>query len=81
MPAIKICLNCQNTFKVKFFRVGKARFCPHNYPRSILTEDQVREIMLRPRIHGSGLELAKEFGVSPSAITDIRTGRTWSHVG
>ena len=45
-----------------------------------LTEAQAREIKYRPRKWGMGKALAAEFGVSESLVSDIRTGRTWSHL-
>ena len=45
-----------------------------------LTEAQAREIKSRAGRHGVGRVLAREFGVSESIISDIRTGRTWSHL-
>ena len=41
-----------------------------------LTEPDVREIRARPS--DAGVALALEFGVTPSAISAIRTGRAWS---
>jgi HNH endonuclease len=48
---------------------------------SVLTEAQVVEIRSRPRYHGSGTEMAVEFGVSPSLISLVRLGKVWTHVG
>ena len=45
-----------------------------------LTESQAREIKYRPRRWGMGKALASEFGVSESLVSDIRTGRTWTHI-
>jgi hypothetical protein len=48
---------------------------------SLLTEEQVRDILSRPRGYGTGVRLAEEFNVSPATISNIRVGRTWAHVG
>lgn len=49
-------------------------------PRSILSEDQVREIKHRLRA-GETLEaLAHAFGRCKATISHIRTGRQWPHV-
>lgn len=45
-----------------------------------LTEAQVREIKSQLGKYGAGKRLAREYGVSESIISGIRTGRTWSHV-
>lgn len=42
-----------------------------------LTEDQVREIL---RSTSGNRELALRFGVDPSAISEIKTGRNWKHI-
>lgn len=44
---------------------------------AILKEDDVREIRASKE---RGIDLAKRFGVSPTAICDIRRGRSWKHV-
>jgi hypothetical protein len=45
-----------------------------------LTEDQVMEIR-RLRTEGvSGVELAKKYNVTPTAISTIATGKSWSHL-
>jgi hypothetical protein len=44
-----------------------------------LTEDQVREI--RSRVSESGAALAREFDVTQSAVSAIRTGKTWKAAG
>lgn len=51
-------------------------------PFAVLTKDDVRRIKQRltTPYHGLGRELAKEFNVSPSCITDIRKGRAWSWI-
>ena len=51
-------------------------------PRSILTEDQAREIKAMFPTWGRNTtsQLATKFGVSWSAINSIRIGRTWSSV-
>lgn len=47
---------------------------------SVLTEDQVADILSRPRVWGSGRDLAAEFNVSQSTISLIRLGKVWAHV-
>ena len=46
-------------------------------PWAKLTEAQVIEIRNRPVVHGSQIQMAREFGVSKSNIGAIRSGRTW----
>jgi hypothetical protein len=48
---------------------------------SALTDDQVRDILSRPRGVGTGVKLAEEFGVSQTTISRIRLGKRWAHVG
>ena len=45
-----------------------------------LTEDAVREIRRCPARYGVVVELARKFGVHPHTISEVRLGRTWSHV-
>lgn len=47
---------------------------------SVLTERQVCDILSRPRVYGSGRDLAIEFNVSQSTISLIRLGKVWAHV-
>jgi hypothetical protein len=42
-----------------------------------LTPEAVAIIRATPRIRGSGRALAERFGVGPTAISDIRNGKTW----
>lgn len=46
---------------------------------AILTEEGVKQIW-KMKGKTSGRELAKQFGVTPSSISDIHRGRTWVHV-
>ena len=46
--------------------------------RAKLTDGQVRDI--RSRREQSQRALAKEFGVTPSHICNIRSGRLWAHI-
>lgn len=45
-----------------------------------LTEDQVREIKRRLQNGERGRALGKEFGVTESNVSMIKSGRTWAHV-
>ncbi len=47
---------------------------------SLLTEDQVREIVRRCGSGERKKDVAATFGVSPSAVSGILHGRTWNHV-
>lgn len=47
--------------------------------RAKLTEVQVVAIRAAPRSPGSGRALAALYGVSPAAISFIRSGKTWAH--
>lgn len=47
---------------------------------SKLREEQIADILSRPRGYGTGVALAEEFGVSPSLISLIRLGKVWHHV-
>lgn len=48
--------------------------------RAKLTEFQVQEIRRRRDSGERGIDLAREFGVSPSAIVWITKGKHWRHV-
>jgi hypothetical protein len=45
-----------------------------------LTEEKVRDVLLRLRFGESPLALAKEYGVSDGTIHFIKNGTTWRHV-
>lgn len=53
-------------------------------PSSILREDHVREIKailaVCGRDRGILAKLAKQYGVGPTVIANIRDGRAWAHV-
>jgi hypothetical protein len=49
-------------------------------PMAKFTNQQVLEIRARPRFNGLGRQLAKEFGVSATVISDILTRKTWKHI-
>jgi len=46
-------------------------------PTAILTEEQARAILAD---HRDFDVVAGEYGVSPAAVRDIRTGRRWKHI-
>lgn len=45
---------------------------------SILKYRDVQEIRRHPKVRGSGVQLAKKYGVSPATISAIRVGRIWA---
>lgn len=47
---------------------------------SKLTEEAVKEIIATPKVYGSGLALARKFGVHKATISDIRKGRRWGYL-
>lgn len=49
-------------------------------PRAVVTEDQVRSIVLMTRAGASRTQVAKVHGVSNGCVKAIVKGRTWSHV-
>lgn len=56
---------------------GKNQFLAGSkHPKSKLTEDQAKEIRDTPKVLGSGMMLAKKFGVSKSTISQIRSGQS-----
>jgi len=67
--------------------VAKGRHKPARYPqpgemnpRAKLTEEEVRGIKRRLADGGRTTELAREFQVVPSVISNIKYGRRWKHV-
>lgn len=54
------------------------------HPMAKLTDQQVIEIktiMAKvPKYQGQGRDLGNQFGVSLYAISDIRTGKSWTHI-
>ena len=49
-------------------------------PKSKLTVKDVRDVKRLLGLGWDGLSIATEFNVSQSTISDIKTGKTWSHV-
>lgn len=47
---------------------------------ALLTEDAVREIRATPKKYGNFAALARKYGVCRTAITEVRSGRSWAHV-
>lgn len=59
-------------------RVAKRRSaCGARNGRALLTEEQVREIKKDDR---RLVDVARDYGVSPSTISLIRRGKNWAHV-
>lgn len=56
----------------------------HNFgeghPSAVVDEEDVRTIRIATRIGVSTHDLGKIFGLHPSTVRDIATGRYWSHV-
>jgi len=48
-------------------------------PQAKLTEEFVSEIRDRLKLGEKGVYLARQFGVSPARISEIRTGKAWRH--
>jgi NUMOD4 motif/HNH endonuclease len=59
---------------------------PERTPRGIihghakLSDRDVIEIRSTPKIKGSGIALARRFGVCPATICLIRSGKIWTHL-
>jgi hypothetical protein len=49
------------------------------HPRSVLTEDDVKRIRASWR-RGMGVDFAREYGVSPQAISNALRGKSWAHI-
>ena len=63
-------------------KIGEARRGANNHA-SKLTEEQVREIkkeLFNKEKNRTQTAIAKEYGVSPGIISQIKTGKRWSHV-
>lgn len=50
------------------------------HPRARLTEAQVQAIRARSAAGERRIDVAKDYGVSASAITEIVRGRAWRHL-
>jgi len=50
------------------------------HSQSRLTRGEVLQIVRRRRAGETGVSVAKDFAVTPSAVGRIMTGRAWSHV-
>lgn len=80
---------CMNPEHVQWttHRVNCARRTDHGtqtigvkHPQAILSEADVRAIRAASRHRGSGRELARHYGVTPSTICVVRAGRSWRHI-
>lgn len=60
-------------------RLGETA-CGERLPQSRLTENDVRDIRRRLTTGASQSHLAREYGVDQSAISLIKSRRTWAHV-
>lgn len=60
--------------------LARVNFARHeNHPSAKLTKAQVSEIRMRLANGEQGLKLAREYGVSRTAISSIKTGKLWSN--
>lgn len=66
--------------KVKMAAIAEQRGRGEKNVKAKLTESDVREIRLADRSRGHRQKLARQYGVSPQAISSIWAGITWSHV-
>ena len=53
--------------------------CGERNGNAALTGEAIREILSTPYRYGIWAELARKFGVTKSAITSVRKGRSWSY--
>ena len=60
--------DCINKGRAKRGRVGRPK----------LSREQVSEIRSGPKHYGSGIKLARKYGVTQATICEIRAGRSWS---
>ena len=67
--------NAEHAARTGLFRPAKGE----SAAMSLLTEEQVLEIRKRLSIGERGSHLAREYGVKPMCISQIRTGRSWAH--
>lgn len=49
------------------------------HPKNKLTPEQVAMVLATAGQRGSGRRLARQYGVSPAAISAIRHGKNWKH--
>lgn len=50
------------------------------HPGHILTENDVLAIRAVPKVYGSGVALAEQFGVSTATVSYVRSRRGWKHL-
>ena len=61
-------------------RAGYGRRKGEQHPRSVLTEQKVREIRRRVAAGEKKLSLAAEYGVAPSTVTAVIQRKIWTHL-
>lgn len=72
---------CSDSYNKKHaYRNGLTSRKGEKHNMSKLTERQVKKIKRRLAVGCRNVDLGKDFGVSRSTISDIKTGRSWRHV-
>ncbi len=69
--------HADNTSDAK--RLGEYKSGPAHY-KSLLTEQEVRDVRAASRLGVPGSEIARRLGVKSSVVTDILQGRTYNSV-
>lgn len=59
------------------FRIGAKTHSGESNPKCKLNNDSVREIFVSKMVYKN---IASDYGISVSAVVDIKRGRRWSHV-
>jgi IS30 family transposase len=51
-----------------------------SHPRAKLSEQDVREIKALAKVNASTSKIASIYGVSQPTVSQIKTGRIWTHI-
>lgn len=78
--ASNLCWGTQQENEADKKRHGTATI-GERHPSAVLTEQQVIKIRSHSQRRGIGAELAREYGISETAVSYIRNGKTWRHLG
>lgn len=62
------------------YQPGHSMSVGEKHPSAKLTEEKVKDILIRSGLGQRNKDIAEIYGVSPSLISYIKTGKIWGHI-